>query len=103
MDTPLPAPAAEAADSQLATDGPMGLAAVPCSPALEAALMWADAGTEDEANCFPHTATERYKAAYQALTPWMRKGQNASAAALNILATAIRQGNGKDQAQNGRA
>lgn len=31
MDTPLSTPAAEAADSQPATDGPMGLAAVPCS------------------------------------------------------------------------
>ena len=31
MDSPLPAPAAEAADSRPATDGPMGLAAVPCS------------------------------------------------------------------------
>jgi hypothetical protein len=31
MDSPLPDHAAEAADSQPATDGPMGLAAVPCS------------------------------------------------------------------------
>jgi hypothetical protein len=31
MDSLLPAPAAEAADSKPATDGPMGLAAVPCS------------------------------------------------------------------------
>lgn len=31
MDSPLPATAAEAADSQPATDGPMGLADVPCS------------------------------------------------------------------------
>jgi hypothetical protein len=29
MNTPLPTPAAEAADSQPSTDGPMGLAAVP--------------------------------------------------------------------------
>ena len=32
MDSPLPTTAAEAADSQHATDGPMGLAAVPGSP-----------------------------------------------------------------------
>ncbi len=31
MDSPLPDTTAEAADSQPATDGPMGLAAVPCS------------------------------------------------------------------------
>jgi len=31
MDSPLPTPAAKAADSQPPTDGPMGLAAVPCS------------------------------------------------------------------------
>ena len=31
MDSPPPATAAEAADSQPATDGPMGLADVPCS------------------------------------------------------------------------
>ena len=31
MDSPLPDTAAEAADSQPATDGPMGLAAGPCS------------------------------------------------------------------------
>ena len=35
MDSPLPAPAAEAEDSQPATDGPMGLAAVPLFAPVE--------------------------------------------------------------------
>jgi len=35
MDSLPPTPADEAADSQPATDGPMGLAAVPCSPVSE--------------------------------------------------------------------
>ena len=53
MDSPIPAPAVEAADSQPTTDGPMGLAAVPCSPEIWSmiedlavelrALLWGDA------------------------------------------------------------
>lgn len=42
MDSPLPATAAEAADSRPATDGPMGLAAVPCSGRVGAEI-----GTDD--------------------------------------------------------
>lgn len=42
MDSLLPATAAEAADSRPATDGPMGLAAVPCSGRVGAEI-----GTDD--------------------------------------------------------
>jgi hypothetical protein len=42
MDSPLPEIAGETADSQLTTDGPMGLAAVPCSGRVGAEI-----GTDD--------------------------------------------------------
>ena len=56
MDSPLPDTAAEEADSQPATDGPMGLAAVPCSAICGHCGRRRDQHFfEDEIYCFEHT------------------------------------------------
>ena len=83
MDSPLPETAAEAADSQPATDGPMGLAAVPGS-AFDAAMAFAAIGPANNA-----VAGEWYQAANE-MAKHRRGTESIWEAALRIIAERLK-------------